>query len=69
MLPTVSGQIVRQEIAESAATRHIPIVVVTGSEDELEDLDVCSLLRKPVSPDQLIEAVKTCLDADRRAGS
>jgi DNA-binding response OmpR family regulator len=69
MLPTVSGKIVCQEIAESAATRHIPIVVVTGSEDELEDLDVCSLLRKPVSPDQLIQAVKSCLAADRMAGS
>ena len=61
MLPAVSGHIVRKEIAEGAATRHIPIVVVTGSEDELEDLDVSLLLRKPVSPDQLIEAVKTCL--------
>jgi len=69
MLPAVSGHIVHQEIAGSATTRHIPIVVVTGSEDELEDLDVSSLLRKPVSPDQLIEAVKTCLDADCGAGS
>jgi two-component system phosphate regulon response regulator PhoB len=69
MLPTVSGHIVCQEIAESATTRHIPIVVVTGSEDELADLEVSSLLRKPVSPDQLIEAVKTCLGADQKAGS
>lgn len=61
MLPAVSGHIVRKEIAEGATTRHIPIVVVTGSEGELEDLDVPCLLRKPVSPDQLIEAVKTCL--------
>lgn len=66
MLPTVSGHIVRNEIAEGATTRHIPIVVVTGSEDELEDLEGSILLRKPVSPDQLVHAVKTCLDARQR---
>jgi CheY-like chemotaxis protein len=63
MLPAVSGHIVRQEIADGAMTRHIPIIVVTGSEDELTDLEVSSLLRKPVSPDRLIEAVQRALAA------
>lgn len=61
MLPTVSGFIVQQEIAAHAHTRSIPIVVVTGSEMNLDHLAVPCVLRKPVSPDQLVEAVTACL--------
>ena len=62
MLPTVSGLIVQQEIAAHAHTRDIPIVVVTGSAMNLDDLEVPFVLRKPVSPDQLVNTVQSCLD-------
>jgi CheY-like chemotaxis protein len=61
MLPTVSGLIVQQEIAAHTHTRDIPIVVVTGSEMNLDDLAVPCVLRKPVSPDQLVDTVHSCL--------
>jgi len=61
MLPTVSGFIVQQEIAAHARTRDIPVVVVTGSEMNLDDLPVPYVLRKPVSPDQLVNTVQSCL--------
>ena len=61
MLPTVSGFIVQQEIAAHARTRDIPVVVVTGSEMNLDDLPVPCVLRKPVSPDQLVNTVQSCL--------
>ena len=61
MLPTISGLMVQQEIAANAHTRNIPIVVVTASEMDLGALDVPCVLRKPVSPDRLIDSVRSCL--------
>ena len=64
-LPTVSGVIVRQEIAAHAHTRHIPIVIVTGSSQSLDYLEVPCVLRKPVDPERLVSTVRECL----RSGS
>lgn len=61
MLPTMSGLVVQQEIAAHAHTRNIPIVVVTGSDLALDHLDVPCVLRKPVSPEALVDAVQACL--------
>jgi DNA-binding response OmpR family regulator len=61
MLPTVSGLIVQQEIAAHAHTRNIPIVIVTGSDISLDNVDVPCVLRKPVSPEALVDAVRRCL--------
>jgi CheY-like chemotaxis protein len=61
LLPGVSGVVVRQEIAAQALTREIPIVVITGSTMLETDLDVACFLRKPVTPDRLVDAVQTCL--------
>jgi DNA-binding response OmpR family regulator len=61
MLPTIDGLSVRQEIAAQAGTRDIPILIVTGSTLPLDDVNVPCILRKPVSPDELIAAVKRCL--------
>lgn len=65
LLPRVSGIIVQQEIAAQASTRQIPIVVITGSSIESDDVPVACFLRKPVSADQLIESVRNCLAAGR----
>ena len=62
-LPTLSGVVVRQEIAAHAYTRHIPVVVVTGRAERLDYLDVACVLRKPIEPDDLVRSVKSCLAA------
>jgi CheY-like chemotaxis protein len=61
-LPGFSGLVVQQEIAAQAATRHIPVVIVTGSNMALDDLAVPCVLRKPVSPDRLVAMVQQCLN-------
>jgi two-component system phosphate regulon response regulator PhoB len=60
-LPAVSGFVVQQDIAARAHSRHIPIVIVTGSTEDLDQLEVACVLRKPVSPDKLVETVRSCL--------
>jgi len=64
LLPGFGGLGVQQEIAERAATKHIPIVIVTGSTRELAHLAVACVLRKPVDPDVLVDTVKKCLDGE-----
>jgi DNA-binding response OmpR family regulator len=61
ILPTLNGLAVQQEIAAHASTRHIPIVIVTGSDMSLAGIDVPCILRKPISPEQLVATVRTCL--------
>jgi two-component system alkaline phosphatase synthesis response regulator PhoP len=63
MLPTVSGQVVQQELGR-AHTRHIPIVIVTGTTEPVEGSCV---LRKPVTPEQLVDTVRSCLGSGSRA--
>jgi CheY-like chemotaxis protein len=63
VLPGMSGMVVQQELAAQTLTRQIPVVVITGTAVEPGDLAVACLLRKPVSPDDLIEAVKKCLSS------
>lgn len=66
-LPGFGGLGVQKEIADRASTRHIPIVIVTGSSRELDKLDVACVIRKPVDPDTLVATVKRCIEeADQR---
>jgi CheY-like chemotaxis protein len=60
-LPKVDGLVVQQDIAARASTRNIPIIVVTGSGQDLKWLDVQCVLRKPVSLDALVETVRKCV--------
>lgn len=60
-LPGLNGLAVLQEVAAQAHTRRIPVVIVTGWTLDLSDLDVPCVLRKPVSPDALVKAVRECL--------
>jgi CheY-like chemotaxis protein len=61
MMPGVDGFTVRNELAGQAHTRNIPIVVITGSTDDLQWLDVKCVLRKPVPAEKVVEAVGDCL--------
>lgn len=60
MLPGVDGYVVMQELAAHAHTRSIPVVVVTGSAENLDHLDATCLLKKPVSPEDLVNVVRKC---------
>jgi two-component system, OmpR family, alkaline phosphatase synthesis response regulator PhoP len=62
-LPRLSGLSVRQEIAAHAVTSDLPIVVVTASDENLDHLAVPCVLRKPLTPDQLVYTVRLCLKA------
>jgi DNA-binding response OmpR family regulator len=67
MLPTLSGLAVQQELAAHPRTASIPVVIVTGSDMSLDHVDVPCVLRKPVSPERLVAAVKNCLASGARA--
>jgi CheY-like chemotaxis protein len=61
-LPGLSGRTVLEELAAQVHTRHIPVVIVTGSIGaEFDQLDAECLLAKPVSSDRLVEVVRNCL--------
>lgn len=66
VLPRLSGIAVQQEIAAQAVTREIPIVVITGSAMEADNLDVACFLRKPVLPEQVVDVVRRCLASGAR---
>jgi DNA-binding response OmpR family regulator len=61
VLRALDGISVQQELASRAVTRDIPIVIVTGSTIDTSGLDVACVLRKPVSPDELVRTVRQCL--------
>jgi DNA-binding response OmpR family regulator len=60
-LPRLDGRDVARELTSNAATQHIPIVVVTGETTDLNEADFDCVLRKPVTSDQLIDAIWKCL--------
>lgn len=66
-LPRLSGLDVQQELAAHDDTRDIPIVVVTGDTSELNADDFDCILKKPVTEEALIDAVKNCLERTRRS--
>jgi DNA-binding response OmpR family regulator len=65
-LPLLSGLNVQQEIAAHAHTRDIPVVIVTASASRLDGVDVACILRKPVSPEEVVDVVRQCLASAMR---
>jgi DNA-binding response OmpR family regulator len=56
-LPQLDGSTILHELAATADTRDIPVIVVTGG--DTDDLDAASLvLRKPCDPALLVAAVE-----------
>ena len=56
-LPIIDGFSVQQEMAAHETTRPVPIVVVTGLDVAPETLPVPCVLRKPVTPDEIVSTV------------
>ena len=69
VLRALDGLSVQQELAARAATANIPIVIVTGSTIDTDNVEVACVLRKPVMPDELIRTVKQCLRDGAAAGT
>jgi chemosensory pili system protein ChpA (sensor histidine kinase/response regulator) len=65
-LPRLNGRDVARELTANAGTHRIPIVVVTGEAGDLNEADFDCVLRKPVTSDQLIDAVQNCLRNAKR---
>jgi CheY-like chemotaxis protein len=65
-LPRLSGRDVQRELAAAPLTRHVPIVVVTGSDAaDLDESKFACVLRKPVDPETLVEQVERCTQRSR----
>jgi CheY-like chemotaxis protein len=64
MLPGITGPEVLDAMRQGPKTRELPVIVVTGatlSQRELGNLKVVTMLRKPVDPDDLVDAVYLAL--------
>ena len=68
VLHALDGVSVQQELAARSVTSQIPIVVVTGSTINTDELPVARVLHKPVMPDELVRTVKQCLAQSPLAG-
>lgn len=64
MLPGISGPEVLDAMRQGPATAQLPVIVVTGAtinQRELGNLSIVTMLRKPVDPDDLVDAVYLAL--------
>jgi two-component system, response regulator len=62
-LPKIGGIEVLRELRAAAITKHVPVVILTTSDDESDiadgyDLGINSYIRKPVDFDKFIQTVK-----------
>lgn len=67
-LPGITGPEVLDAIQKGPATAQLPVIVVTGAtlhQRELGSLNVVTMLRKPVDPDDLVDAVYLALHGRR----
>ena len=65
-LPRLGGRDVQQELVAHAETRHVPTLVITGTDTrELNPAEFTCVRQKPLTADALLEAVEACLVAAR----
>jgi DNA-binding response OmpR family regulator len=61
-LPRLSGRAVSRELRAHTSTQDIPVIIVTGTDtSDLDPEQFSCILRKPIDPDTLIEAVQKCV--------
>src|SRR5438128_6461335 len=60
-LPRLNGRDVQRELAAHSETQNIPIIVVSGDPGDINAADFACVLRKPIDPQDLLEAVQRCL--------
>lgn len=59
-LPNLDGVSVQKDISGQVLLRDIPVVIITGSTEDLSDLHVPHVLRKPVTVEQVVRVVQQC---------
>src|ERR1041385_2813206 len=62
-LPGPRGDELLLDLAEKPDTRHIPAIVVTGSDIDLAVAQAKHILRKPCDPDRLLSVVERYVEA------
>lgn len=62
-LPILDGLSIQQELAAQAISRAIPVVIVTGSTDDLTHVNVNCILRKPFTIDELVRSIQRCMQS------
>ena len=68
-LPRLGGRDVQEELKSRLDTSHIPIIVVSGTDTrDLNPRHFDCVLRKPVLPEKLVEAVEACLKKTQGRG-
>src|SRR4051794_32237552 len=70
-MPVMNGWEFRQRQRQDARLAGIPVVVISGVEDirhEAEQVGAATYLTKPVSPEYLLETLRTLGGATSRAG-
>lgn len=61
-LPRLGGRDVQRELTAGMDTNGIPIIIVTGGDtSDLNPKDFACILRKPLHPEKLVDAVRRCL--------
>jgi DNA-binding response OmpR family regulator len=61
-LPRLNGREVSRQLRSNAATRHIPVMIVTGTDtSDLDPSQFACVLHKPIDPHELVDAVKKCV--------
>jgi DNA-binding response OmpR family regulator len=62
-LPRLDGGTVIRELRANHYTWSIPVIIVTGADDEFAVSKAAGILRKPCSPEQLLRVVNSQLRA------
>ena len=65
ILPDIDGASIRQEIAAHPASRHLPVIILTDSREPLRHLNPACVLHKPITPGDLVNAVRRCIEESR----
>jgi CheY-like chemotaxis protein len=61
-LPRLGGREVSAELRSNPGTRHIPVIVVTGTDtSDLDPNRFACILEKPIDGDDLVVAVERCV--------
>jgi DNA-binding response OmpR family regulator len=61
-LPRLGGRDVQRELTAGMDTHGIPIIIVTGGDtSDLDPKDFACILRKPLHPESVVDAVRRCL--------
>ena len=63
ILPGYDGLAVLRDISAQPHLRAVPVLVVTGSSLFVDPSRVAGVLRKPVAPARLLQAIQQCLSA------